>query len=167
MFSLLLKWFAANCWNNWYRNNSPTVKGRGRWISVKGELHNIEKEYPNIYISCNLRWNCYKVWHKQVLFSRFMWILVFKSRPGFQRFILLLHAKRGQLVQSSSQFEHPRYLDGRVLLSAVGFNRRVKFSTTFILSCKKETKVLIGKLECVILMWRSHINMCVIENVTF
>lgn len=35
------KLFAANCWINWYRNNSPSVKGRGRWVSAKKEHYNI------------------------------------------------------------------------------------------------------------------------------
>lgn len=61
-------------------------------------------------------------------------LLVARSRPGFQHVMLLLSVKAVQLVQVSSQLEHPCSFSITPLLTIVGGNRKVTITIIIVLS---------------------------------
>lgn len=66
-------------------------------------------------------------------------LLFARSRPGFQHVMLLLSVKAVQLVQVSSQLEHPCCLGITPLLTIVGHNRKV--TITIVLSWDRCTMI--------------------------
>lgn len=143
MFSLWLKWFPANCWINWYWNDCPSV--------TRASGGTLESGITTKRL-CNMIWQCdspyYCITHVQVSVAPTKGVLVAISRPGCQQVLLLLVVEAVQLVQVSSQLEHP-CCRSITLLTIAGHSRRVTVTTiTVVLSSSRSKMTFIGMLAC-------------------
>lgn len=141
MFSLWLKWFPTNCWLNWYWNDCPSLTRASGGTLESGTT---KKRLCNMIRQCDTPY--YSIRHAQASVVPTRGVSVAISRPGCQHVLLLLVVEAVQLVQVSSQLEHP-CCRSIILLTTAGHSRRVTVTTIpLVLPSSRSKMTFIGML---------------------